>query len=440
MKVGQPLDQECWSQINRRTLYRAHRWHNLYARGQDNTNYEFYLDFDSDLPSGLVVYIDTVEKTHVIDTRMMKVVQKSINSQPGNKRFISTSLRFNYSILYKDTEFRIRGGITSTSLRFAFNKDVYLVGVRHVMNGYGKQQDLRNGTINFRVRSANFKGEAWRNITGYMYQPFQVTVFDAAPSSRSSAVCNFETSYTECQMTLPESLKQEQLVHVPPHQFSDDGFQHTNLRCENGKYLWLHANGTYACEPCHAGYYCKDSVMRRCPFGHYSEDGASVCKTPYTNIDRFDSPSAANEKELTYDAPFYFQYNADGLQRASIPVMETCITTRIRRRVARALAQAIIAFLERTPSRVQLDSVASPALRTRAMEITIRTAIACLFAFLCHSKHVQSRVLMAQSWYQASPAPAMLAGGGQAWSTSHTGQSRNQMLGVANVPEGTSAR
>ncbi|KAE8306121.1 hypothetical protein GL50803_0016916 [Giardia duodenalis] len=319
LKVGQPLDQECWSQINRRTLYRAHRWHNLYARGQDNTNYEFYLDFDSDLPSGLVVYIDTVEKTHVIDTRMMKVVQKSINSQPGNKRFISTSLRFNYSILYKDTEFRIRGGITSTSLRFAFNKDVYLVGVRHVMNGYGKQQDLRNGTINFRVRSANFKGEAWRNITGYMYQPFQVTVFDAAPSSRSSAVCNFETSYTECQMTLPESLKQEQLVHVPPHQFSDDGFQHTNLRCENGKYLWLHANGTYACEPCHAGYYCKDSVMRRCPFGHYSEDGASVCKTPYTNIDRFDSPSAANEKELTYDAPFYFQYNADGTAKGLYP-------------------------------------------------------------------------------------------------------------------------
>lgn len=319
LKTNQPLDQECWSQINRRTLYRAHRWHNLYARGQDNANYEFYLDFDSDLPSGLVVYIDTVEKTHVIDTRMMKVVQKSINSQPGNKRFISTSLRFNYSILYKDIEFRLRGGVSSTSPRFAFNKDVYLVGVRHVMNGYGKHQELKNGTLTFRVRSANFKGEAWRNVTGYVYQPFQVAVFETAQSSGSASTCNFETAYTECSLTLPESLKQEQLAHVPPHQFPDDGFQHTNLRCDSGKYLWLHANGTYACEPCHAGYYCQGSVMRRCPFGHYSEDGASACKTPYTNIKSFASPSAANEKELTYDAPFYFQYNADGSAKGIYP-------------------------------------------------------------------------------------------------------------------------
>lgn len=314
MPNPETTDYDCTSVMFTPTLFQSKRWYVLmdYYNADD---VEIYIDFHTDLPEYLVIFVSTIRDIISIDCRMLAVIQRSVRDDAGN--VVMISYKVSLKDLVGDPSFKHNSDHATNGVSISFSDDVTLMNIRIVSVKPRAVDPIPPGP------PAPEKREQTNSIdtdpskytmtipsgtilcspkdgspTTWAHDQFNVVINNVRYAVLSSVMHTVNIGYVFSQglYTVPYKYWDER--------YSPDG---ESMVCADKTYLWRGLNSSLTCVPCPDGSVCKNNIRKSCDFGFFTSKNSDSCDRVYPG------DYTTITEEIIYKEPSYHvQYTPDG--------------------------------------------------------------------------------------------------------------------------------
>ncbi|EFO64945.1 Hypothetical protein GLP15_793 [Giardia lamblia P15] len=309
------MDYDCTAVVFMPTLFLSKRWYTLMDSYNADNEVEIYLDFHTNLPEYLVIFVSTIRNVISIDCRMLAVIQRSVRDAAGE--MVMISYKISLKNLIGDTSFRHKSTNATNGISISFSDDVTLMNIRIVsakprvidltlQNESSTEKQNANGDINGNLPEYTMTIPSGTilcapmdtNITTWTHEDFDIVVNEKVYTVSSSDVHTVSSGYTFYRG-----------LYAVPYSYWDEQYSPDEepVNCEHKTYLWKGLNSSLNCVPCLDGSICRDNVRRSCEFGFFTSKNSDSCDRIYPGN------YTAITEELAYQEPIYHvQHTLDG--------------------------------------------------------------------------------------------------------------------------------
>ncbi|KWX12718.1 hypothetical protein QR46_3312 [Giardia duodenalis assemblage B] len=309
------MDYNCTAAVFMPTLFLSKRWYALMDSYNADNDVEIYLDFHTDLPEYLVIFVSTIRDVASIDCRMLAVVQRSVRDEAGEMVMISYKLSL--KDLIGDPSFKYKSNNATDGVSISFSDDVTLVNMRIVSvesrvagsaqqgePAVDKERDsndtageppkyiltIPSGTVLCTPKSAN--------ITTWTHENFNVIINGKQYTVSSSAVHTVNSGYTFYRG-----------LYTVPYRYWDDNYDpgRESTNCPQKTYLWRGLNSSLSCIPCPDGSICRDNIRTSCGFGFFTSKNSESCDRVYPG-----NYTTMTEETAYQEPSYHVRHSLDG--------------------------------------------------------------------------------------------------------------------------------